>query len=251
MIFLGTNGWYDTATGNTISILLRTKDYDIVLDAGYGIGKLDRYKAAEDRKPVFLFLSHFHIDHIAGLHILAKYHFLGGLTICGPTDSKKMLHVIANNPFTLPLELLPYFQGVVELPQERDRLPFTVTALPLVHSTLTLGYRFEIDGQVIGYVADTGYCENAVSLAKGADLLFTECAFRAGQTNEYWPHLNPETGARIAAESGAKKLALVHFDAFTHPDLEARKESESVARDIFPNTCAAFDDMVITLKETP
>jgi ribonuclease BN (tRNA processing enzyme) len=34
IIFLGTNGWYDTKTGNTVSILIVTKEHNIVLDAG-------------------------------------------------------------------------------------------------------------------------------------------------------------------------------------------------------------------------
>ena len=39
--FLGTNGWYDSATGNTPSALIDTKDYYIILDAGFGIHKLN------------------------------------------------------------------------------------------------------------------------------------------------------------------------------------------------------------------
>jgi len=39
--FLGTNGWYDTDTGNTICILIDTEEYGIILDAGNGIYKLD------------------------------------------------------------------------------------------------------------------------------------------------------------------------------------------------------------------
>jgi len=43
IIFLGTNGWYDSETGNTISILVQTDLVDVVFDAGYGVAKLDRY----------------------------------------------------------------------------------------------------------------------------------------------------------------------------------------------------------------
>ena len=88
VIFLGTNGWYDTETGNTICTLVQTERYDILLDAGNGI-----HRAAgllEGAKPVFLFLSHFHIDHIEGLHILAKFRFREGLTICAPTGGREI-----------------------------------------------------------------------------------------------------------------------------------------------------------------
>ena len=57
--FLGTNGWHTTETGDTLCTLIETENEYIVLDAGNAIRKLDKF---ED-KPVFLFLSHFHIDH--------------------------------------------------------------------------------------------------------------------------------------------------------------------------------------------
>lgn len=41
IIFLGTNGWYDTQTGNTICILMESNDYYFILDAGNGLYKAD------------------------------------------------------------------------------------------------------------------------------------------------------------------------------------------------------------------
>ncbi|MFZ0674172.1 MBL fold metallo-hydrolase, partial [Methanoregula sp.] len=75
--FLGTNGWYDSTTGNTVSALITARDYDIILDAGNGIAKADRYISQD--KPVFLFISHFHLDHTEGLHTLVKFRFRKGL----------------------------------------------------------------------------------------------------------------------------------------------------------------------------
>jgi hypothetical protein len=43
IIFLGTNGWYDSETGNSICTLIDTQDHYIILDAGNGIYKADRY----------------------------------------------------------------------------------------------------------------------------------------------------------------------------------------------------------------
>ena len=90
------------------------------------------------------------------------------------------------------------------MPEEAASLPFPVEALPLRHASLTLGYRIAVDGRMIGYCPDTGYCENAVTLARSADLLITECAYKQGQSSEEWPHLNPETAARIARGGGGE-----------------------------------------------
>jgi len=43
VIFLGTNGWYDSPTGNTICTLINSDKYHIILDAGNGLYKADRY----------------------------------------------------------------------------------------------------------------------------------------------------------------------------------------------------------------
>jgi len=246
-IFLGTNGWYDTDTGNTISILIRTTDYEIILDAGNGFYKIDRYIPEESMKPVYLFLSHFHLDHIIGLHTLMKFNFSQGLTICGPAGTRDILGTFINNPFSASFSQLPFSVTTYELPEEHIKLPFKVEARELYHTSFTLGYRIEIEGKVISYCPDTGYCENAVTLARSSDLFIAECAYKKGQFSASWPHLNPETAARIANEAEAKSLALVHFDAETYKTIAERKESERVARKIFKNAFITTDTMAIEI----
>ena len=54
VIFLGTNGWYDTDTGNTVCILLKSHKYNIIFDAGSGLHKLDDY-VGDKTTETFLF----------------------------------------------------------------------------------------------------------------------------------------------------------------------------------------------------
>lgn len=243
--FLGTNGWYDSETGNTVCTLISAPEAVVVLDAGYGLAKLDRYLPANDERPVFLLLSHFHLDHVVGLHTLGKFKLHGGLTLGCPTGGRAVLRTLVNRPFTIPLDDLPYPARSCELPGEASRLPFPVQVLPLRHVGLTLGYRLNLGGRVIAYLPDTGYCANAVTLARSADLLIAECAFKPGQSSESWPHLNPETAGQIAREAGARRLALTHFDARTYPSLPERSEAEAAARKEFPAALAAYDDLGI------
>ncbi len=243
--FLGTNGWFDTDTGNTVCTLVQTKECDIIFDAGYGIHKVDRY--VDWSRPAYLFLGHFHVDHIAGLHSLAKFRFAKGLAICGPAGCRETLGTFLKAPFTIPPAWLSYPVRILEMPAEQAALPFTVEALPLRHSSLTMGYRIEIDGRALAYCSDTGYCENAVTLGRTADLLITECSYKTGQFREEWPHLNPETAARIACEAGAKRLALTHFDAEVYKSLPERKASERIAAGLFAATTAGIDGLQIEI----
>lgn len=245
VVFLGTNGWYDTETGNTVCVLIKSDKYHIILDAGNGLYKIDHY--CKKKKPAYLFLSHFHLDHIIGLHILNKVKCISTLHIFGPDGTKNILRKLINNPYTMPISQIPFTIELYELPKEKKKSPFSVDAIPLIHSSLTLGFRIELNGKVISYCPDTGYCENAVELSRNADILITECAYKSGQQSKKWPHLNPETAARIAKQATTKRLALTHFDANIYKTLKERKEAEKMAQKIFKNTFASDDDLIVNI----
>ena len=243
IIFLGTNGWYDTKTGNTTCILIEADDYFIILDAGNGIYKIDQY--IRSKKPIHLFLSHFHLDHIVGLHILNKFDFSQGMYIYGQAGTKDILNTIINEPYTIPFDKLPFKVEVYELSEELRNIPFLLEYKYLFHSSRCLGYRFELDGKILTYIPDTGICENAIELAENADLLIAECSFKVGQRNAEWQHLNPEDAVQIAKEANAKKLALVHFDANIYRSLEERIEMQEKMKKEFENLIVTFDNMEI------
>jgi ribonuclease BN (tRNA processing enzyme) len=243
LIFLGTNGWYDSQTGNTVSMLIKCPEYYIVLDAGNGFWKLDQY-IGNDR-PVYLFISHFHLDHVIGLHTLSKNQFSNGLTIMVHEGGTEILTRLINFPYSKPLKDLLFTVKIIEIPAALGKLPFKATVLPMVHASFTLGIRLEIENKIITYCPDTGFCENAITLAQNADLLIAECAYKSRQINENWPHLNPEQAAEIAKRAGAKKLILTHFDAQNYPDFEYRKRAEQIARDVFKASFSSRDGMEV------
>jgi ribonuclease BN (tRNA processing enzyme) len=243
--FLGTNGWYDTPTGNTVSVLVQSQDYDIILDGGNGIAKADRYITQE--KPAYLFISHMHIDHIAGLHTLCKFRFKKELKIFTQKGTLAQLDTFVNEPYTVPFAILPFRNEVRELAAGTHHLPFTVTCLPLVHPAPCFGYRLELDGKVIAYCTDTGPCDNAVTLARDADLLITECGLKPGVTSPDWPHLNPEMAIGIAKEAGAKRLALTHFGSGVYQTLDERREVLERFAPGYPGLIVAMDDMTVEI----
>jgi len=245
IVFLGTNGWYDSPTGNTISILIDTGEQNILLDAGNGIFKADRYINKDH--PVSLFISHTHLDHIIGLHLLNKFEFKQGLKIYGQPGIEAALQTIFRAPYSLPFANLSFPVNIVEFDGVLEYPAFSVQTAAMRHSVPTSGFRFIIKNKIITYCPDTGYCDNAVELARDADLLITECAFRSGEESEFWSHLNPESAARIACEANARQLALVHFDAFRYPTIDSRLEAEAKARTIFTNTISTTDEMVFEL----
>ena len=68
-------------------------------------------------------------------------------------------------------------------------------------------------GQRFAFVQDTRWCEGALRLAEGADLLVCEATFAdedAGLAAPYG-HLTARQAGRVAARAGARRLVLTHF----------------------------------------
>ena len=245
VIFLGTNGWYNTETGNTPCVLVDTEKYYIVFDAGDGIHKLDSYIISD--KPIYLFLSHFHVEHISGLHILSKFRFKQGIHIYGQEGTRNILKFVIAHPFSCPVDALPITLKIRELSEGVHRIPFRVSARKLLHADPCLGYRIELDGKVIAYCTDTGICDNSLSLAKNADVLIHDCAEGSKQRNLKWQHATPLEAAKLAKSANVKQLVLFHFSAAVYKSIEERKEAEKDARLIFKNTIAAVDGMQLNV----
>jgi ribonuclease Z len=243
VIFLGTNGWYDTETGNTPCILIDSKDYCVVLDAGNGSYKLDRY--IKDDKPIYVFLSHLHLDHIEGFHTYDKFKFSQTIKIHVPNGQIELLKSIINHPFAKPFKDKNCKFEFFDIKEGKNDLPIRYEAFHMNHVDYNLGYRFYIDNKIISYSGDTAICENSKMLANNADLLIHECSFTQ-ETESNWGHSKPEEVAYLAKEGKVKKLALTHFDPFRYLTLESRGEAEEIAKKIFPNTIAATDGLELT-----
>jgi ribonuclease Z len=90
-------------------------------------------------------------------------------------------------------------------------------------------------GQVFAFVMDTAWCEAAVGLASGADLLVCESTFLAADAHlaERYGHLTAQQAGRLACEAGARRLVLTHFSArYPEPSAFADEAASEFAGDI-------------------
>lgn len=246
IVFLGTNGWFDTRTGNTTCVLIDAPDAYIILDAGNGIYKADKYIKGD--KPVYLFVSHFHLDHIIGLHILNKFKFSQDLDICTYRGGESILKRFMKQPYTVDLSKLPFKVRFRALrPGRNNGFPFGLVCAEMVHSTRCFGFRIEFPEKIISYCTDTGPNDRIIALSAGADLMIAECSWRPGQTSGTWPHLSPNNAAGLAKKAGAKRLVLAHFDADNYRSVEDRVAAQNAARSIFRGARASKDNMVIKI----
>jgi ribonuclease BN (tRNA processing enzyme) len=254
LTFMGTNGWFASENGNTTSALIETPGRYIVLDAGDGIRRLDEFAA--EKKPVDIFLSHFHLDHIAGLHILPKFRNLHHIRIFGQTGTKETLGKLLDRPFTAPLSLLKTIGinvSVHDLNEGKNELDgYSVHCAPLVHADPAWGFRFEFPSsegtKILSYCTDTGPCDNLVELSRNAHALITECSLLPGaKTDAKWPHLSPEAAAEAAKSARCQQLFLTHFAAHLYQNHFERTRAQEAARAIFPATTSAKDGMAVEI----
>jgi ribonuclease Z len=211
---LGSGGWISTAERATTSVLVRTGDRALVVDAGTGLHRLVTEQALLARAGrLDVVLTHFHLDHVVGLAYLPA---LGRpATIWGPgawlygTPSSELLGPLLEPP------LSPFGPG--ELPQVRELgegrqsiggFDLSTRAQPR-HAAPTAGIRI---GNDLAVVTDTGYDEGTAELARHVvHLLHEAWSSSAGQARAETVATGFDAG-RSAEEAGAKELTLIHLD---------------------------------------
>mgnify|MGYP001575625366 FL=1 len=244
--FLGTNGWYSSPTGDTPCILIDSKDRYVIFDAGNGIYKIDQY--IKTNKPISLFISHFHIDHISGLHMLMKFKFKQGIDIYFARGRKKDFNLFVNPPYTIGVTKNKKNIYTLKTEIRLHELEEGDNMKKLYHGYENHGFRIILEGKSVVYSGDTKIVPNGLLLAKGADLLIHECSNIVSPPEpNLWGHTDPIQTAQFAKDANVKKLVMTHFDASLYDTLEKRKEAEKIAQKIFPNTIAATDDLVLEI----
>jgi len=163
-----------------------------------------------------IILTHFHPDHcldFVSFIFACRYPLVPrkkDVSVIGATglkdfyDGLKVVFGDAVKPELFRLNLKEVKDETVSLDNAELKIR------PVAHTADSIGVRYiGADGKILCYSGDTGYCSNIVDLASNADLLILESSFPDGAEVE--GHLTPSCAGRIARESGAKKLILVHL----------------------------------------
>ena len=90
-------------------------------------------------------------------------------------------------------------------------------------------------GQSVAVVMDTAWCDGAVELADGVDLLVCEATFLDRDANlaERYLHMTARQAGRLAADTGARRLVLTHFSRrYDDPAEFAAEAGELFAGDV-------------------
>jgi ribonuclease BN (tRNA processing enzyme) len=222
---LGSGGFVPTGRRETSCLLLLPADSDtaIVVDAGTGLRRLVTDPVLLDgRRRLVILLTHFHIDHTAGLAYLAELREME-ISVLGPGQAlygqptTDVLQRIFSPP-VMPIGLSHMGATVDELAPGDT----TIAGVPVAvraqerHPDPTLGLRF---GDAITWCTDTEGDPGTVDFAHGARVLCHDAWGPPAAPG----HAEPADAARVASTAQVPVLVLIHVPPNAdEPDMQRR-----------------------------
>jgi len=235
--------------GNTSCVELLAGGERLILDAGTGIRLLGEKMALEEELlEARVFLTHFHWDHIQGFPFFAPLHNPRfRLQIFGPQQHDVEIRTLFARQlgpvyFPVPFRYVGAETSFIHFNEgTRQEGPFRIQALRMRHPSFTVGYRIEVEGQVVCYIPDheiqgseyavdedPSWREAYATFVRGADLLLHDAMYTE---EEYprrigWGHSTYEQVIRCAIDEGVRRVLLFHHA----PDRSDRELTELVER---------------------
>ncbi len=250
--------------GNTPCLEVRLDNRTIlILDCGSGmraLGKSLMREFGENPLVAYVFLTHFHWDHIQGIPFFLPLYragnafFFHSVSQAGVELARAVEAQMITPYFPVDMSIMAAVRHFYEIGTEAINInQAIITTAELNHPQGSVAYRIEADGASLVYATDTEpgsevHDRNVRTLATGADVFIYDCQYTPEQLQgpkKGWGHSSWQEGVKIAQEAGAKQLVLFHHD----PDHDDAFVDQLVAqaRHQFPNSIAAAEGKTLEI----
>jgi ribonuclease BN (tRNA processing enzyme) len=211
--FLGTGAATPSLKRLSSSYLLSASWGNILIDAGPSVVRRLLEFGFTVNDIDMIVLTHFHPDHTADL-----VTFLFACNY-GELQRAKDLILLGGHGLELFFKRLclaypsikpnGYFLAVRSMPRETWALgdDMIIETLPMKHRKESIGVKVK-GKKIIVFTGDTDYSANLISLAKGADLLVSECSFPELKVKG---HLNLATLQKVVEKAKPMQVMLSHL----------------------------------------
>jgi ribonuclease BN (tRNA processing enzyme) len=239
LTILGAGGWLPAYGRQTASAVLRNGDEAVMIDAGTGIARLiEQPDVLAGVNRLHILLTHFHLDHIAGLAYLPALGICDDTTLWGPgrllydTSTESVLSAVSHEPVhPVPLEeqdiqVRDIPGGELELAGMR-----ITTRRQDRHSAPSLAMRFDDD---LTWITDTAFDPDSAEFAQGSGLIAHEAWFTRDSVRNPDIHAAAHQAAEVASRAGCDRLLLIHLPPFQQSVEELVAEAQAVLADVTP-----------------
>jgi len=236
--------------GNTSCVEVVHDGHRFIFDAGTGIRNLGKALQADGGVvESHLFLSHTHMDHIAGLPYFKPAYdannrlelWSGHLNQQGRRLQDVLKSLTEWPLFPVPLKIMRAYLAFHDFEPGAVLRPadgVEIRTGPLNHPGGATGYRLEASGRSVCYVTDTEHPErgrdrDVVRLIEGADLVIYDCTYTDQEYGRFrgWGHSTWEEGLRLCRAAGAARLVAFHHDP-EHDDEALDRIAEAMDRKV-------------------
>jgi phosphoribosyl 1,2-cyclic phosphodiesterase len=254
--------------GNTSCVEVRAGGLLLVFDGGTGLRLLGNSLLRHMPIEAWIFFSHVHWDHIQGFPFFTPafvrgnvIHMYGGVKVSG-TLEETLAGQMENPSFPVHLSEMGAKMNftdleegeLVELPSKEG--PVKISNTRGNHPNGVYAYRVDHAGHSVMYATDTEHYAivdpKLKKLAEGVDVLIYDAQYTpeeyagvSGMPKTGWGHSTFEAAVELAKAAGVKKLVLYHHDP--GQDDKAVRDKERRARELFPNSIAAYEGLTIQL----
>lgn len=243
LTILGSGTCVPSLKRSSPSNFLKILNKEVIID--FGPGTLHQLlKAKINYKTIdFVFLTHFHADHIGELHSFLQAldwtpNFIRtkDIILIGPAGFKSYFKKIINSkprPNTYK----------IKIKEIKDNLAiggFKVKCVKTVHSKESVAYKFIEKTKSIVITGDCDYDHNLIKFSKNSNLLLTECSFPNNMKMK--GHLIPSECGEIAKQANVGKMVLTHLYPTSSEEVRLKE-----AKKIFRNTVLANDLQTIEI----
>src|SRR5262245_9220523 len=248
--------------GDTACVEIASGPHAIIFDAGSGIRRLGFTLADRKIESADIFFSHCHYDHIIGLPFFSPLFdpiiqvTLWSGHLHGRMTTRQIVEEFMRSPFfpVRPEVFNPQTRYVDFIPGDTLRPPggAAIRTGALNHADSAVGYRLESGGRVIAYITDHEHGNPTADatvdrLISGADLLIIDATYTDAEypSHRGWGHSTWQHATALCRQQHVKRLVLFH-----HRPRRSDRELAAIeqdARQVFPDTIVASDDLEIAL----
>lgn len=229
---LGSSGSLGGPTNPASGYLVTTDNSPAVL-MDIGPGALGKLQEIQDPCDAHVVLSHLHADHcldFPSLLVWRRFHPTApakGRNLCfGP--SKTLTHLgrlSADGPGEIDDMSDTFAFAPWQIGEEHILDRISIEPFAAVHPVESYSLRLteHTSGRTLAYSGDTGWTDELIECARGADLFLCEATWCGGEDFPPSMHLTGHQAGRAARLAGVKKLVLVHIPPWG--DIDATLEA--------------------------